>query len=59
MPRVHQSTLAEWPLLWITSGAMYSSVPTNELVLKSFTTELVLIPLMTFFYGKKEENIRV
>lgn len=34
MPRVHQSTALVWPQPLITSGAMYSSVPTKEFVRK-------------------------
>ena len=33
MPKVHQSTALVWPKPLMTSGAMYSSVPTNELVM--------------------------
>jgi hypothetical protein len=33
IPRVHQSTAAVCPIPWITSGQIYSSVPTKELVL--------------------------
>lgn len=41
IPRVHQSTALVWPQPLITSGAIYSSVPTNELVLKSAMHDLV------------------
>src|SRR2546421_1056863 len=41
IPRVHQSTALVWPLPLMTSGAMYSSVPTNELVLKSAMHDFV------------------
>ena len=41
MPKVHQSAALVWPLPRITSGAMYSSVPTNELVLKSAMQDFV------------------
>lgn len=34
IPNVHQSTALVWPLPLITSGAIYSSVPTKELVRK-------------------------
>lgn len=43
MPRVHQSTALVCPLPLMTSGAMYSSVPTNELVLKSAMHDRVSI----------------
>jgi hypothetical protein len=43
MPSVHQSTALVWPLPLITSGAMYSSVPTNELVRKLAMHDLVSI----------------
>lgn len=53
IPRVHQSTALVWPHPLITSGAMYSSVPTKELVRKfamqDFVSmvgnEFVLVPL--------------
>jgi len=41
MPRVHQSTALVWPQPLITSGAIYSSVPTNEFVRKLFMHDLV------------------
>jgi hypothetical protein len=41
MPSVHQSTALVCPLPLITSGAMYSSVPTNELVRKLAMHDLV------------------
>ncbi len=34
MPRVHQSTALVWPQPLMTSGAIYSSVPTKEFVRK-------------------------
>lgn len=43
MPSVHQSTALVWPLPLITSGAMYSSVPTNEFVRKLAMHDLVSI----------------
>jgi hypothetical protein len=43
MPRVHQSTALVCPQPLITSGAMYSSVPTNEFVLKFAIQDLVSI----------------
>lgn len=41
MPNVHQSTALVCPLPLITSGAMYSSVPTKELVRKLAMQDLV------------------
>lgn len=43
MPSVHQSTALVCPLPLMTSGAMYSSVPTNELVRKSAMHDRVSI----------------
>ena len=43
MPSVHQSTALVWPLPLITSGAMYSSVPTKELVRKFAMQDFVSI----------------
>ncbi len=43
MPRVHQSTALVCPQPLITSGAMYSSVPTNEFVRKLAIHDLVSI----------------
>ena len=43
MPNVHQSTALVWPHPFMTSGAMYSSVPTNELVRKFAMHDLVSI----------------
>jgi hypothetical protein len=48
IPKVHQSTALVWPLPLITSGAMYSSVPTNELVLKSAMQDFVSTKGYTF-----------
>ena len=41
IPKVHQSTALVCPHPLITSGAMYSSVPTNELVRKSAMQDFV------------------
>lgn len=41
IPSVHQSTALVWPHPLITSGAMYSSVPTKELVRKLAIQDLV------------------
>lgn len=41
MPKVHQSTALVCPLPLMTSGAMYSSVPTNEFVRKLAMQDLV------------------
>lgn len=41
MPRVHQSTALVCPFPLMTSGAIYSSVPTKELVLKLAIHDLV------------------
>lgn len=41
MPSVHQSIALGWPQALITSGALYPSVPTNELVRRSATREHV------------------
>jgi hypothetical protein len=43
IPRVHQSTALVCPQPLMTSGAMYSSVPTNEFVLKFAIQDLVSI----------------
>ncbi len=43
MPSVHQSTALVWPQPLITSGAIYSSVPTKELVRKLAMHDLVSI----------------
>ena len=43
MPKVHQSTALVWPHPLMTSGAIYSSVPTNELVRKLAMQDLVSI----------------
>lgn len=43
MPSVHQSTALVCPQPLMTSGAIYSSVPTNELVLKFAMHDLVSI----------------
>lgn len=43
IPRVHQSTALVCPHPLMTSGAMYSSVPTKELVLKFAIHDLVSI----------------
>lgn len=43
IPRVHQSTALVCPQPLMTSGAMYSSVPTNELVRKLFMHDFVSI----------------
>lgn len=43
IPRVHQSTAEVCPQPLMTSGAMYSSVPTKELVLKFAIQDLVSI----------------
>ena len=43
MPRVHQSTALVCPHPLITSGAIYSSVPTNEFVRKLAMQDLVSI----------------
>ena len=43
MPRVHQSTALVWPQPLMTSGAIYSSVPTNELVRKLAMHDFVSI----------------
>jgi len=32
IPNVHQSTIKSWGIFYNISGAMYSGVPTNELV---------------------------
>lgn len=41
IPRVHQSTALVWPQPLITSGAIYSSVPTKEFVRKLAIHDLV------------------
>lgn len=41
IPSVHQSTALVCPLPLMTSGAMYSSVPTNEFVRKFAMQDLV------------------
>ena len=41
MPSVHQSTALVWPQPLITSGAIYSSVPTKEFVRKLAMQDLV------------------
>jgi len=41
IPKVHQSTALVWPHPLITSGAIYSSVPTNEFVRKLLMQDFV------------------
>lgn len=43
IPRVHQSTALVWPHPLMTSGAIYSSVPTKELVRKFAIQDFVSI----------------
>src|SRR3954451_6626416 len=43
IPKVHQSTALVCPHPLMTSGAMYSSVPTNEFVRKLFMQDFVSI----------------
>lgn len=49
IPSVHQSTADVWPFPLMTSGAIYSSVPTNELVRKSAMHDLVSTSITPFW----------
>lgn len=51
MPNVHQSTALVCPQPLITSGAMYSSVPTNEFVRKLLMHDLVSIVGKLLLFG--------
>jgi len=54
MPTVHQSTALVWPQPLITSGAMYSSVPTNEFVRKFAIQDFVSIVGSDVEFGFEE-----
>jgi hypothetical protein len=62
IPKVHQSTAEVCPHPLITSGAMYSSVPTNELVRKSAIHERVSTRIVcksaSAQSGEKNRNVR-